>query len=1662
MHFISNTKNLIAAATVLLSMAASGQTTSYVNDAPAKADPRFANASAVAADTDGNIYIADTGAGAIAVYDTSGMRLREIKNLTTSDGNFTLQKPTSICMDKANTLYVYDATLVKIFSIKTNGETIAMGNEGSGIGQIDDVKDIAVDSEGYIHVLNGSRKQIDVFAPDGQYVTWITGAGNSFDEPIAIGINGKNDLYVLDKKECSVFMFDIGGNLFNIHRTMARRKGVALTDVIDMTVLANGDFFILDEASGSATHFDRIGVVQGTVGTKGESAKAVFQDVHAITNSWCYGNAVVILDKSVNKAQLFKVISKAASMIPGNKRMKLTQRATSRDAIADMAVGINGNRFVIPYNQPDIVVAYRDTTNQEIFVIRGKFDEAKSLATDSLSNLYVIDGRSDEVVMFDNKGILVRKFGQKIPKKLKDPTGIAIQSNGNILVADNSTGNIHLWNSNADYQKIWIDTKTSDLPAPYKICTDSKDMVYVWDKEMNAIARIAASGWPVALKQLKVRGERAGDSPGTIGDFFLDPLDQLHVYNQTTAQMEVYAWDLEPQLLFSVGRATNGVYDFEKVNNVSFDRYSFLTYFTQDDGKRQQVYQFELKPPTPPGGLTFDMADDGKLAVFFEKMKSPAVMAYGLSTSTMAGIDSLATQTNTGMLLLKESQTDSELHTYNLVSLSYTNMSDPGAAFENYIGHAERLMRDGLFEEGLVAWQNSLDKMGASKKMKEYISSKLCEGGRELAQRQQAMLSINYLKLAYSLTPNDEKTKLAYSNSFRAYFQHLVNREDYKEILMEVERLSANPTLKPMVLSAVDSVSVNMAQLPSEQAIANAIALQKKLLDWEPSNANYYGSLAASHYAQFKFKRNSALPVAEQQAALQEAERYGKLATDQLKKNKQPHYNMQLLLLKILNAQDKYIETESIAFSTLNENKMNKVLTADYRLQLAAAYTGLSKHNTATLEYQRVVTELPDNAQAKLLMAESLIAEKKYDQAKEIYQQLLLNDRNNAQYIGNIGQVELLKGNYAEASFQLEKAVKMNPADRNFCKPLAQAFAAAGNTQKAIENYRIAVRYGKEQLSKMMSGYSSAQEVEKEKNVLVTDMTMLAELMYQAGDFASAADVYREAVLLDVNNAAIHYGLGRACLSSGLVYDAVNAFAKAKSAEPANDTYKTAHNNALKLREQTSANEPPLKIVELTVKDIYPSLYKNYANAQQLQAGKVVISNNTSQPIIPQSVSVMVPELMTQPTEIKVPTLTGYSNTTIELAAIFTDKILSYTSDETMQMQVEVKYNSGGKEQVITKLQPFTLHSRNAISWRDKRCLAAFVSPSESSLIDYNKKADQIFKEEKTYGLNKNMLKALQLYTLLHQDNIVYSADPLLNFATVSTNTDILDFMQYPSETLKRKSGDCDDLVALYCSMLENAGISAAYVDVPGHVFAAFDINIKPDELVKTGLSTMDVIVADGRVWLPVETTLISNSGFVAAWASGAARYFSELDAGHFPEIVPLADARKVYAPSAYLPANFNEEPPQGSDVLNEYNSQLTQLTAKTKKEVVAEIAGRYLNEPDNVYIKNKYGMLLGQTGDLDKAERILQEALALSPANPSVLNNLGNLYYLKNNSPKAVEYYQKAFEQDEQDPEILINLCKAFLLAGDKAKAKLNFDKAVSLNTNLDILYSNLKQQLR
>ena len=112
--------------------------------------------------------------------------------------------------------------------------------------------------------------------------------------------------------------------------------------------------------------------------------------------------------------------------------------------------------------------------------------------------------------------------------------------------------------------------------------------------------------------------------------------------------------------------------------------------------------------------------------------------------------------------------------------------------------------------------------------------------------------------------------------------------------------------------------------------------------------------------------------------------------------------------------------------------------------------------------------------------------------------------------------------------------------------------------------------------------------------------------------------------------------------------------------------------------------------------------------------------------------------------------------------------------------------------------------------------------------------------------------------------NLTYIADPRASE----------EFVQYPSQTVELKGGDCDDISVCFSSLLESVGIETALVDYNNdknikHVNIMFNTKLIPEQGYLITNNDLKYFIRkndDGQdeIWLPVETTTLTE--FNSAW----------------------------------------------------------------------------------------------------------------------------------------------------------------------------------------------------
>ena len=164
----------------------------------------------------GRIYVSDTYAHEIKVYDDDGRLLEVIGMRGDGDDVGEMNFPTHLSF-AAGKLYVTDSMNARILVFDPEGRQIrSFGRRGRYVGELTRPKGVAVDSSGNIYVVESFYDNLLVFNDKGQLLLPIGGTGKEIGQfylPSGVWTDSSDRIYVADMFNGRVVIFQfLGGN----------------------------------------------------------------------------------------------------------------------------------------------------------------------------------------------------------------------------------------------------------------------------------------------------------------------------------------------------------------------------------------------------------------------------------------------------------------------------------------------------------------------------------------------------------------------------------------------------------------------------------------------------------------------------------------------------------------------------------------------------------------------------------------------------------------------------------------------------------------------------------------------------------------------------------------------------------------------------------------------------------------------------------------------------------------------------------------------------------------------------------------------------------------------------------------------------------------------------------------------------------------------------------------------------------------------------------------------------------------------------------------------------------------------------------------------------------------------------------------------------------
>ena len=298
----------------------------------------------------------------------------------------------------------YDTKFVKLTA------TRFIGVPGSGNGQLQNPKNVAIDAQGNLYVADADNGRIEKFDSNGGFVlAWgtksppnVVGSQNTFNEPWGIALDKSGNVYIADTWNHRIQKFDKDGKFLTMWGVNGDTRGVAAGNPLEfygpraVAIDAQGNVLVTDTGNKRVLKFspngDPIDQYGGVGGDPGQFLEEVGIAVDAQGN-------IYVADTWNQRIQKFD--SQFNFVTQWQVQAWDSQSVVNKPYIA---VDPDGNVFVTDPEVSRIIKFSNDGKLLAVFGARGSdlssFNLPLGLAFDAEGNLYVADSGNNRILVF--------------------------------------------------------------------------------------------------------------------------------------------------------------------------------------------------------------------------------------------------------------------------------------------------------------------------------------------------------------------------------------------------------------------------------------------------------------------------------------------------------------------------------------------------------------------------------------------------------------------------------------------------------------------------------------------------------------------------------------------------------------------------------------------------------------------------------------------------------------------------------------------------------------------------------------------------------------------------------------------------------------------------------------------------------------------------------------------------------------------------------------------------------------------------------------------------------------------------------------------------------------------------------------------------------------
>ncbi len=404
----------------------------------------------------------------------------------------------------------------------------------------------------------------------------------------------------------------------------------------------------------------------------------------------------------------------------------------------------------------------------------------------------------------------------------------------------------------------------------------------------------------------------------------------------------------------------------------------------------------------------------------------------------------------------------------------------------------------------------------------------------------------------------------------------------------------------------------------------------------------------------------------------------------------------------------------------------------------------------------------------------------------------------------------------------------------------------------------------------------------------------------------------------------------------------------------------------------------------------------------------------------------------------------------VDLLASFNQEVFSTEGITPLTGNIIVEYIS--KSRPASQNQPvsYELYDKRSLTWDDDRKVSAFITPADSALQNYTSHIRQACREEVRDAFNLPLQTAMQVFHALGELGILYQQDPSSPFVEAQGNPVTVDSITLPRDTLKRITGDCDDLTVLYCSLLETAGIETAIITVPGHIYMAFNTKTQSSRYATLNPNRNMTISIEGELWIPVEITMIGKTNFLSSWQKGIEEWTAYESTPEVRNLYTTAESQAIYRPVGLKQMDLGLQYGSQDEILRAFTRDISTLA-----DIITEPLIQDARNSGGKKDYNRLGIQYAQLGNFSEAENAFRTAMRIDNRYISPKVNLANVKMLQEDYTNALAIYKEVEVQYEERgrgnsgaaAKLYLNIAQVLNAANQSGEAAVYISRASEID---------------